>query len=319
MAFSPAIYGPRTAAALDALHKIMYKDKIERKTSFWYYTIIPASGTMLEADLLLSCSDVMSSPVYRLFKYNVEIRTELTDIFAPEKDKKISDEIIAHSIVEFRRSIRGVFNKNAAVATVTTTIDSFSDTLFGPCLAKVLNGLLILEIKLANARPTDGLDTYYRATIEKVDSHSPPAYQPFALQSEKGTAFAGDLLLLQYSLSSYIVGDMVLLFPEESALLMKALFPEFKGKSFAWDQREWEDLLPELEKPRNAIDRFKFNSLIGKALGEARREMEFVVNVIHGRALVILMAGNRRLGENSPLGALDTELLRMIARMLIWG
>ncbi len=144
------------------------------------------------------------------------------------------------------------------------------------------------------------------------------------LQPRTGTAFAGDLLLLQYSMS-WSVGAIVLHFPEESRLLMEALFPAFQGggdnnsASSSWEKHGWDLLLPELEKPLNAVNKSNFDSLLKKALGEARTEMHFIINIIHGQALTILMAGNRRLGENSPFGTLDNELLCMIAKIVIWG
>ena len=108
-------------------------------------------------------------------------------------------------------------------------------------------------------------------------------------------------------------------FPEESRLLMEALFPAFQGGDNAWEKHGWDLLLPELEKPLNAVNKSNFDSLLNKALREARTEMRFVINTIHGQALTILMAGNRRLGENSAFGTLDNELLCMIAKTLIWG
>ncbi len=66
------------------------------------------------------------------------------------------------------------------------------------------------------------------------------------------------------------------------------------------------------------MDTDKFNQAVSKALDRVKEEMDFVIRIIHGPVVTTLMAGNRRLGKNSPLGALETEVLCMIARMVIW-
>ena len=366
--FSPAIYSPRAAAALDALaDRISLDGKVSMADGYRYYTMTSPSGTMLEANLLLSCSDMRFSPVFRLLEYGVIDHAEpVVEPFIQENSREefnalilryetcirkkerhsIGREIrlhLSHSVLEFRRSIRDVFFHSHAVglplsnATTTPIIGGgtagsvivFSDTLFGPYIAKVLNGLLILEACLANATTATiarsrhyGLPAHYREMMESIDSQQSSCQttmiSALLLQPRTGTSFAGDLLLLQYSMS-WSMGAVVLNFPEESRLLMEALFPAFQGGDNAWEKHGWDLLLPELEKPLNAVNKSNFDSLLNKALREARTEMRFVINTIHGQALTILMAGNRRLGENSAFGTLDNELLCMIAKTLIWG
>ncbi len=73
MAFSPEVYGSRASSALNALaarielrdvQSVGYRD-------FRFHTITQPEGAFLEADLLLSCSGVRFSPVFRLLNdYN---------------------------------------------------------------------------------------------------------------------------------------------------------------------------------------------------------------------------------------------------------
>ncbi len=340
MAFSPEVFGPRAAAALDALvARVEWRGETKSKdgNDLLFHTITEPSGTLLEADILLSCSDVKYSPVYRLLEHCTTdeeltrhfVQGDYDEHFATKvahfqkcNTKAETDSarneiefILSRSVLEFRKSIKEI----AATTQSTTTGPVFSDTLYGPHVTKVLNALLAFEAHLArtSVRP-DSFPANYRSIIDAADNHQSEHCQMFAVQPGKGTAFAGDALLLQYCLS-WDTGSMISLFPEESSPLMDALFPEFQVSDKAWNKHGWDELLPELEKPPSAVSKHKFESLLHKTLEEVRVEMGFVVNIIHGQAVTTLMAGNRRLGGNSLLGVLDIETLCMIARMLIWG
>lgn len=343
MAFSPEVFGPRAAAALDALvARVEWrgeKAKSKDGNDLLFHTITEPSGTLLEADILLSCSDVKYSPVFRLLEHCMTDE-ELTRLFVQcdydqhflaskaahfqkcntkaetDSARNEIESILSRSVLEFRKSIREMI---AATTQSTTAGPVFSDTLYGPHVAKVLNALLAFEAHLASTSVRPGsFPVYYRSIIDSADNHQSEQCRMFAVQPGKGTAFAGDALLLQYCLS-WDTGSMISLFPEESSPLMDALFPEFQVSDKAWNKHGWDELLPELEKPPSAVSKHKFESLLHKTLEEVRVEMGFVVNIVHGQAVTTLMAGNRRLGENSLLGVLDIETLSMIARMLIWG
>ena len=293
--FSPVIYGHRTSAALDALVASVHGDEVYDSQSF-------------EASLLLSCSDVRNSAVHRFFK-DFEWRLiedmgldvdyvrpfvsnwahfeamakcfeEGNEVKAKDMLRKDMVSILTHSVSDCRDVVKGCVDSPVSAI-------AFSDTLFGPHIAKVLNALLLLEIKLSDERlPATYPIDHYRTLI--------PCRSFCSLGSQQGgTAFAGDLLLLQYSLSKEIDTMVTHLDQTWTAPVMEALFPEFAEDTNENDAQQ--------------------------ALDAARREMDFVVRIVHGQALVVLTAGNRRLGEESPLGMIDAGLLAMVARLVIWG
>jgi hypothetical protein len=209
---------------------------------------------------------------------------ERNEVKAKDMLRKNMVSILAHSVSECRDVVKGCVDDTSPPVLACIT---FSDTLFGPHIVKVLNALLLLEIKLSDERlPATYPIDHYRTLI--------PCRSFCSLGSQQGgTAFAGDLLLLQYSLSKEIDTMVTHLDQTWTAPVMEALFPEFAEDTNENDAQQ--------------------------ALDAVRREMDFVVRIVHGQALVVLTAGNRRLGGESLLGMIDAGLLAMVARLVIWG
>ena len=329
MSFSPDVYGPRLATALEA-----HVARLELRYEFGAMvyppyqqsirTITKPEGTFAEADYLLGCSDVMYSPVYRLLRsfnadeiddesesidpderektlpFAPDLITQVNRIYdAPQRSEKIKrhEELqssFIHSVLEFRQTLR---------RQITPTADPspsafFSNTLFGPHVAKVMNSLLSLEIRLTdNDTLPSHFPKHHRSKIIACDQSE--QRRTIALRSGQGTAFLGDALVLQYSLTS-MTGYMIraLSKKEGDFGLMDALFPKFGAM-------------------KANIETYMLDHKIREALENVRREMRRVIVIVDGKAVPTLMAGNRRLGQDSPLGKLDSEVLCMIARMAI--
>ena len=324
--FSPAIYGPRAAAALDAITHEITPDEDKLHTGCFdtieNYVMTHPEGSHFEADILLSCSDFNSSPIDRLIRridyafHGSRRSNKSISLFLPlntlqEKLKvfkasrflhyreyKERDESIStffSSVLKYRGAIR-------ITGEVRATGPAFSDSLFGPHVAKVFNSLLALEIRLVDndARP-EGFPEHNRNLMLAVD-HSEQR-RSFSLRSGKGTAFAGDVLVLQHKQAAR-TGVMLKKLKEAEGFdcgLMDALFPEFN----------------DLPTPLDQIRDSDFELAINMALIEVRYEMDLVITTIHGKALPFLMAWHRRLGRDSPLKVLDTQVLCHIVEILL--
>lgn len=331
--FSPDVYGPRLAAALEA-HAYRLELRYELGAMGYppyhqsFRTITQPEGTFAEADYLLSCSDVKYSPVYRLLgSFNLDDDESSIDPdelkkalpFAPDLITQVNrlytrgnsraehikrhqelESTFIHSVLEFRQTLRHTIIAPPAVVDDPPPSPFFSDTLFGPHVAKVINALLSLEIRLVDndARPPN-FPQYHRSKIIAYDQ-SEQRRTTIALRSGRGTAFLGDALVLQYSVSDTGYMIRALRTEEGDFGLMEALFPEF-GTII-------EANLPD----------YKFNYQIYQALQNVRNEMCYIITIVDGKVVPTLMAGNRRLGQASLLlGKLDNEILCMIARMVL--
>jgi hypothetical protein len=334
--FQPAIYGVHAAAALEALYTRLHitdadESFINTNFSVQYYLMTQPSGSRFEAEILLSCNGIKGSPVGQMIY-------EIGRCFQPEDaiDLDIDTETLSHFISletlhekttqhprsrHYNKKVQDNYNTMVASAvqsvllyrtdinwcnsgTEPVTGPVFSDTLFGPYVSKVFNSLMKLEIRLADndTRPSAFPDNHREtfAALDDLDER-----MSSALHSERGTAFAGDLLVLQH-VRSVQTGSMIIKLKEEEGFecgLVDALFPMFG----------------DLPKPLDQIGMLGLDISIHSALKQVRLEMDYIIRIVHGQALPILMAGNRRLGEDSPLGTLDAEILRWIAQIVIFG
>jgi hypothetical protein len=318
MAFSPTVYGDRAAAILNVMadeYRSESKNGIYTKK---FYTNTQPEGTPFEADILLSCNNIKSSAVARVLSrldpkscYCDEepeyIRLFFTDPSqysamlkeydeAPTGDarrlirSKISESIL-NVVLDIRRSVRGMLKPDEPTQT-----PAFSDTLFGPHVAKVMNSFLQVEIQLADneitlsPRPEDRFkwDTVIASQIQS--SPLTGEHRSFALRTGKGTAFAGDFLTLKYC--GLRIGNAL-------PLIQDALFPEF--------EKDYKG-----EKNYNTAS-------VNSAMLNVREEMVFLTDIVHNQALPILMAGVRRLGRESLFRDVDYELMRIMAHLIIFG
>jgi hypothetical protein len=324
--FSSTIYGTRAAAALDAITHEITPDEDKLHTGCFETiensVMTHPEGSHFEADILLSCSDINGSPIDHLIRridyafHGSRKSNKSISLFLPlntlqEKLKVLRSSHLLHyrenkfrneSISTFLSSVLAYRGAIRITGEVRATGPAFSDGLFGPHVAKVFNSLLALEIRLADndTRP-EGFPEQNRNLMLAVD-HSEQR-RSFALRSGKGTAFAGDVLVLQH-IQAPRIGVMLKKLKETEGFdcgLMDALFPEFN------------DLPPPLDQIRES----DFELAINMALIEVRYEMDLVITTIHGKALPVLMALHRRLGRDSPLKALDAEILCHIVEILI--
>ncbi len=311
--FSPDTFDPHTASVLNTIEgklDTMYtKDSCARRFPFH-----KPEGTPLEADLMLSCTGLKWSVMGRVLK-NYEdvmedshgsVNCELLSLFVPKrrcgKYRKLRHyKQIVETIFESRGAIK---NKSQRLYPSSST-NAFSDLLFGPHVAKVLNALLEWEIQMAEGK----WHTYYHLCFED-QNNEPTNKMPFALINGRGTAFAADLLLAQHAFheDDPETEDLsfFLLFSEPNHGdfgLMDALFPMFKK-------------LP-ADVKRTIDDYRNFNHFFGIAIGNVRAEMHFITTTIDRYAVPTLMAGIPRLGGRSHLGMIDREVLCMIVRMML--
>jgi hypothetical protein len=327
MAFSPSVYGDRAAAMLNVVAEV-YQWRDEYKDDGCpprFFTRTQPEGTPFEADICTSCNPVRFNAVNMILQrmspdddlYDDE-NEYASHFFADpaeytamcEEYKKTDDpaaqtaistkikETIISSMLEFRKTIR------EAVKPEEEETLAFSDSLYGPHLAKVMNCLLVVEIQLtendlttARLRHPDSGGEHQQVFQSLMLKNSLlDQRRSFALRSGKGTAFAGDLLVLQHLRSRGFElkdgkGKML-------PLIKGALFPEFRYNF----------------KGNRSHRSFAVNLLCN-----AKTEAAFILDIVHGQALPILMAGIHRLGHESLFRDMDRELMCMIAHLVIFG
>jgi hypothetical protein len=325
MAFSPSVYGDRAAAALNVMAGLyQWQDKPEDGSSDEkYFTKTQPQGTPFEADLLLSCTSIRSNTVNFIMritdpggecfeddneyaKHFFADPAQYTAICVSYKKTKKRDarnaisakvkESILSAVLEFRKSIRDMVAPEEPSET-----PAFRDSLFGPHVAKVMNSLLVVEVGLTEN------DTTPPRRLEQGGEHQEifkslilknslaDERRSFALRSGKGTAFAGELLVLQhYRSCGHELEDEK---GDTLPLVKDAMFPVFQ-----YNIR----MIKSLAYPLNG-------------LSNVRQEMIFLTEVVHGQALPILMAGVHRLGSESLFRDMDKELICIIARHVIFG
>ena len=321
MAFSPTVYGDRAAAMLNLMVEEFRNESAKGVFSKKFYTNTQPEGTPFEADILLSCSNIESSAVNSILRrmdpqsYYFDEVPEFIGVFFTDSSqytmlvneykeactndarRAVSSKIIEsvlNAVLDIRRSIRCLLKPEEPSPT-----PAFSDTLFGPHVAKVMNSFLQVEIQLTeneitlSSRPKDryNWETVFGSLIQS--SSLSDERKSFALRAGKGTAFAGDFLTLQYHGCSYRILNGTAL-----PLIKDALFPEFE-KDYKGKQNNTEE--------------------VNSALRNVREEMVFLTDVVHHEALPILMAGVHRLGRDSFFKDVDHELMRMMAHLVIFG
>lgn len=279
--FLESVVGPRAVPVLNAMvSELERPEGTDESLKFLIHTFTHPSSTRFEADLLLSCTGLSWSSVGRHVR-NADVVT------GDSREVVNTRHTIATSIIEIRESIPGAFTLRSRPA--------FGDTLFGPRVANVLNGLLALEIS--------AVDDYN--TPEYFWALSAPLFEfpelrgrrrTFALTSEYGTVFAADALVLQHRLSKDELSTFLRLNKVDDFGLSQALFPAF-----------------EEAPPVGEVVTMEFDKLVNSALQNVRREMYRVHNVVHGKAVHILMAR----GTQSPLAAVEPEILLMIVKMVL--
>jgi hypothetical protein len=330
MAFSPSVYGERAATVLNTL---VERDDLRGERGVYhdvkYHTMTEPEGTLLEADILLTCSNNGITSLYRTLRY-VNPKDDLFNEDEPALLRLFQDPTqyqtmldtyhkthprdarramvynVQKSVVDTILECRGSIRQIAGEDKPQSSSPVFGDGLFGPHVAKVMNSLLEAEIEFTEVNPPLLEFPSYTAHNESarqtrllslvlVNEHSQER-RSFALHSGKGTAFAGDILV-QMHCTSYNHDK----FQGDSPVTQKvreALFPEF-------------ELTPHGRKTVS-------HSCIYQALQNVRLEMDFVFRIVHGEALPVLMAGIPRLGSESILNMVDKELLCMIVRLAIF-
>ena len=332
MAFPPSVYGERAATVLNTL---VERDDLRGERGPWsyydvkYHTMTEPEGTLLEADILLTCSNNGRSALYLTLRY-VNPKDDLFNEDEPALLRLFQDptqyqtmldtyhkthprdarramvynvqKSVVDTILECRRSIRQIAGEDKPQSSSPV----FGDGLFGPHVAKVMNSLLEAEIEFTEDNPPLLEFPSYTAQNESerktqllslvlVNEHSQER-RSFALRSGKGTAFAGDMLVQMHYTAYFhdkLEGDSPV-----ARKVREALYPDFEC-----------DLSGEITA---------FNSSICQALQNVRLEMDFVRRIVHGEALPVLMAGIPRLGSESILNMVDKELLCMIVRLVIF-
>jgi hypothetical protein len=279
MPFSPAVYNAQVAAALNALESDL--DTREDRLSERYHMFTKFSGTDFEADLLLSLSGLKLSGVGRVLSamsYETDAQKKLLDAF-------VEADAFPLQIMAVVTELRGLIKTNRPARTTP----AFRDTLFGPRVAQVLNALLAAEV---SGPGRHYFWPRYAFTMSCVTDR-----QPFALLTDKGTAAAADLLVLQHSSCQ-----------DELATFLRMNADDFGVKAALF-----------YFEPRFVMhdDPNAFKALFQSAIGNVRSEMYRVATTVDNRAVPVLMAKNRRLGCNSPLGRMEVEILDWIVRLVL--
>ena len=302
MAFSPDVYGPRAANALNTM--VQRLDSRNNRFSHDFYFHTQPTGTPFEADLLLSCTgtarSAVGSVIYNtgLFTNGLQYDTALLNAITPKPMQGNMIPILKDSIMEIRKEVH---EATRPLCVGRGEDNAFSTTLLGPRIAKVLNGLLALEIHGMNGGGPQYFWPKYHVVFDDPDERR----KSFAMGTERGTMFAADLLIKQYlhdtpynSLPIFIRRAK----PGEDFGLMDALLP-YLGQDFTGSDDQM--------RPGN------FFGLVRDAISNVHEEMCSIVRAANERAIPTLMAGNPRLGRDSPLGKLENEILCMITRMAI--
>jgi hypothetical protein len=331
MAFAPSVYGELASTVLNTLAE-RYDLRGEKGVycNVQHNTMTEPEGTLLEADILLSCSHIGRSALIQTLRY-VDPEDELFGVSDREmhcffRDPaqyeavvekfyephgraakiKVLDakKSIISTVLECRRSIRQIPVPKMSPGPV------FSDGLFGPHVAKVMNSLLEAEIECTenygvyeSFPPSKRhLEKFWRdenrrqrALVSLVQSDA-QSQEHRSFAPGKGTAFAGDMLVRVHSITSNhdkIEGGSV-----TARKIREALFPVFQYSPSG------------VETP---------DICFRKAFQNVREEMDFVHRIVHGQVLPFLMAAAPRLGRESPLRDVDVEVMRIIAHFVIFG
>lgn len=301
MAFSSDVYGPRAANALNTM--VLHLDTRNNSEDFHFHT--QPTGTPFEADLLLSCTgtdrSAVGSVIYNgvLFAAGLQYDTALMNSITSEPIQGNMIPTLKDSIMEIRKEVH---EATRPLCVGRGEDDAFSTKLLGPRIAKVLNGLLALEINAMNR----GLgQRYFWSQYDPVFDTPDERRESFAMGTERGTMFAADLLIKQYlhntpynTISIFIRMAK----PGEDFGLMDALLP-YLGQDFTGSDDQM--------RPGN------FARLVRDAINNVHEEMCTIVLSANEKAIPTLMASIPRLGSNSMLAKLEKGILCMIAQMAI--
>jgi len=319
MAFPPSVYGDRAAAALNVMAEI-YKKTEYSGMDKTYYSMTQPEGTLFEADLLLSCNNVQGNAVNYIMgiidpdnecTYSSHLCTPFVpdqtqydamreeyrttrDRYTEETIRTNIKKLVVNSVLEIRKSVRDMVGPEEVSPT-----PAFSDHLFGHHVAKVMNGLLNVEIQLTENDTTlprpNGNDQQqvFKSLIQS--SSLEEQRRSIALRSGKGTAFAGDFLVLQHFRSR--CHEIMDKDGQAVPLVKGALFPAFEH---------------DITLSKQCTD-------VLTAITHVREEIDFVNRIIHGQVLPFLMGSGPRLGRESPFLAMDREIMCIIGRMVIFG
>jgi hypothetical protein len=289
MNFSPADYGQRTAAVLNALVSKLAMKNQPYNTSL-YHTFTTPEGTGIEVDLLLSCSGFEFSPIgrvitnaatYSLTKHGDEDLLRGFNNPFHNKPRDHGCSAIVKQVLEMRKAAKKVpFPKISCMY-------NFSDALFGPKVAKVLNALLSLEASFAEC------PKHQKYVPRFCNQFHSKAREPFALYSGKGTAYAADILTLEHNFPLGGLTTHVEL-QEYDSRVERALFPAFG------------ELVPA-----------DLNTSVETAIRNVRKDMFYVVHTVEPTIVPVVMAGHSRLGRGSHLQKLNADVLRIIVRMAV--
>jgi hypothetical protein len=336
MSFSPSVYGERTATVLNTLMERFDPRGDGGYHDVRFHTFTEPEGTLLEAALLFSCNNIGRSPLYQTLSYvnpqdelfdpsNQSLRhffkdpaqfDTMVEMYPKTRDQGAKDDMVfdiqksvVNTFLECRKSIRQISGEDKTLSSSPV----FSDGLFGPHVAKVMNSLLEAEIEFTEnygVNPFGPPSRWYSSTMARAESvkqdvllrlvnsdeHHSQERRPFALRSGKGTAFAGDMLVRMHAIS-------------------------FNHERFNMDsvaaQKVRDALFPEFEYGPRGEE--VMDTTVYWTLQNVRLEMDFVTRIVHGEALPVLMAGIPRLGSGSVLCTVDKEVLCMIARLVIFG
>jgi hypothetical protein len=275
MFFSPLVVGPRAAPALDALVTMLQEEGSE-------HTFTIPVGSAFEAGLMLTCTGLRWSCAGRLLR-DMGAGDVLAH-FAPTPSDNVRRAVM-NSVFDMRDSVRRGMKRNG-----TRSGPAFSDALYGSAVAKVLNGLLALEVHVLDIQPRV---CYFWPLESVLFENDGEKRRSIALHSEHGTAFAADILTLQYRLSKEELATFLRRGTPNAFGIADALFPAFGTP-------------PSANMPIPA-----YNALVTSALVNVRREM-FRVHT----AVAVLMATHARLGGASQLAVLEDEIICMILRMV---
>ena len=331
MAFTPSVYGELASTVLNTMAERydLRGDRGNSVHSAVYHTITEPEGTRLEADILLSCSNIGRSAVNQTLRY-VDPEDELFGVADREMHCFFRDPAQYEAMIEKSHGPHGrafksmvLDAKKSVISTVlecrgsirqipvqTSSGPVFSDGLFGPHVAKVMNSLLEAEIDCTenygvyeSPPPSEWFlvekwrqeKRVHTSLVSLVQSDA-QSLERRSFAQEKGTAFAGDMLVRMHAITfnhDKFEGGSV-----AARKVREALFPVFQYSPSG------------VETP---------NISFRKAFHNVRLEMDFVHRIVHGEVLPFLMAAGPRLGRESPLRDVDVEVMRIIAHFVIFG
>lgn len=301
-------FNPAAAASLNALASLVSKSPDDNHWLSRRFT--EPEGTMLEAELLLSPSGMHRSAIGRaimLKKDKVSAKfSELWNLFPVAPTNTTTTTIITtnhetHLIHAFMR-LRGTIQVVVSSSDETGEKEEvFSNMLFGPDIARVLNALLALESSCVtnDSRERLLLSPHHASKLDEIESDDPslvvrgrkrPLFTTLQGKNNKGTAFAAEWLVMQYM---YNQGEYALSIRHNHFGLRDALFPRFGGGELQ------EEGMP-------------FNAACQMAMQQIHKEMHHISTVVDRRFVPLLMGTHARLGRDSPLRGVNDEILRLV-------